>query len=113
MLEPEPLEAISARKLVLETAKFNVITAYSLKAAEVLLRQFPAVSGVILHSDYECERPVRAVKKLNSRMAVIVLARHVGFRCKGADYRISSHDPDALLQLLRRVFGDPLKLTRA
>ena len=35
IVEPEPNEALSARKLVVETAKFNVTTAYSERSQAV------------------------------------------------------------------------------
>ena len=41
MLEPEPNEALSVRKLVVETAKFNVTTAYSAAEAKELLQKLP------------------------------------------------------------------------
>ena len=37
MAEPEPEQALSARKLVLETAKFNVITSHSVGETRKLL----------------------------------------------------------------------------
>ncbi|HEX6906594.1 MAG TPA: response regulator, partial [Terriglobales bacterium] len=53
MAEPEPDQAISARKLVLETAKFNVITAHSAREALDLCEQFPAIDALILHDGLE------------------------------------------------------------
>ena len=50
MAEPEPEQALSARKLVLETAKFNVITAHSVSETRELLQQFPNASALIIHS---------------------------------------------------------------
>jgi hypothetical protein len=41
MAEMEPPEGLSARKLVLETGKFNVITAYSVAEALQTLATFP------------------------------------------------------------------------
>src|SRR5580693_3560560 len=40
--------SISTRKLVIETAKFNVLTAYSGKEALEIFKKFPAVGGVVL-----------------------------------------------------------------
>ena len=45
--------SISTRKLVIETAKFNVITAYSGKEAIETFARFPAVSGVVLDGGLE------------------------------------------------------------
>lgn len=110
MAEPEALENISVRKLVLETAKFNVITAHSSKECLELLKKFPAIEAVILHSDLSgitCEQAVHQIKEDNPDMRVIVLGITDGYRCKGADDSITSHDPEMLLNLLRSKFGDP------
>jgi hypothetical protein len=45
--------SISTRKLVIETAKFNVLTAYSGKEAIEMITRFPAVSGVVLDGGLE------------------------------------------------------------
>jgi DNA-binding NtrC family response regulator len=108
--EPESPESISARKLVIETAKFNVLTAHSGKEAIELLRTFPRLSAFIVHSrvaDLSCEALVHQAKQLNPNMPVILLATHDGLRCKGADHQVPSQSPEHLLQLLRDLFGDP------
>lgn len=48
VVDPEHAGSISTRKLVLETAKHNVITAYSCAEALKTLERFPAVDGVVL-----------------------------------------------------------------
>ncbi len=67
MAEMEPPEDLSARKLVLETGKFNVITAYSIPEALETLATFPKVHGVVLHAaicgDGECDKVLGEVKK--------------------------------------------------
>lgn len=115
MAEPEALENISVRKLVLETAKFNVITAHSAKECLELVKQFPAIDALIIHSDLNdtpCEQVVREIKKANPNMQVIVLATTDGYRCKGVDHSITSHEAEVLLSLLRSKFGDPRRQER-
>jgi CheY-like chemotaxis protein len=110
MAEPEALENISVRKLVLETAKFNVITAHSAKECLELLKKFPQIEAVIIHSDLNgtpCDKVVSQIKEDIPKTAVIALGTTDGFRCKGADHTITSHEPEALLSLLRSKFGDP------
>ena len=110
MVEPEPEEALSTRKLVLETAKFNVITAHSGKEASELLHLFPNISALVLHGeikDVTCEQLVREAKQLHARLPVIVLSARGGFQCPPADHNVSSHSPEDLLFLLRDMFGDP------
>src|SRR5262249_39792718 len=110
MAEPEALENISVRKLVLETAKFNVITAHSARECLELLKKFPQIEAVIIHPDLDgipCEQVVSQIKKQNPALRVIVLGITDGYRCDGADDSINSQEPEMLLKLLRSQFGDP------
>lgn len=111
MAEVEPPEGLSARKLVLETGKFNVITAYTVPEALDTLATFPDVNAVVLHSsicqDEQCEQVIGHMKKANPAMLVIALSPNVHSRHEGADYNLSSHEPQELLNLLRSRFGDP------
>ena len=43
--------SISTRKLVIETAKFNVITAYDYEEGLATLERFPNVDGVVITAD--------------------------------------------------------------
>jgi CheY-like chemotaxis protein len=110
LAEPEPDQALSVRKLVLESAKYNVLTAHSGREALDLFHMFPNVSAVVLHSqirDMDCETVLRNVKGKVPDAMTIFLSAGVAAQCQGADHRVSSHDPEALLNLLRRLFGDP------
>src|SRR5437764_6863136 len=72
VVEPEPEQALSARKLVLESGKFNVITAHSGREFFEMLRRFPLVDCAIIHGeidDVSCHEMCAAVKKTNSRIA--------------------------------------------
>jgi DNA-binding response OmpR family regulator len=108
--EPEPLQALSARKLVLETAKFNVVTAHSGRETLDLFSKFPAVDGVIVHSELRDGCPAdifRSVKETNAQKPTILLMSGAARSRKDADYTIASDEPDTLLKLVRRLFGDP------
>lgn len=110
MAEVEPAEGVSARKLVLETGKFNVITAYSGKEAIRLFNKFPISDAVILHSslaDIRCEDIVKRITAIRKDVIIIVLSASHGFRCDGVKHHVSSHEPQELLNLLRHLFGDP------
>jgi hypothetical protein len=48
--EPERLEALSTRKLVLETGKFNVLTAHSTEEANALFSLLPNLTAAVLVS---------------------------------------------------------------
>jgi DNA-binding NtrC family response regulator len=106
--EPEPEQALSARKLVLETAKFNVITAHSMKELRELLELFPASDAVVIHENLpggNVPLMVGEVKRRLPETPTILLSPNPGARI--SDYEANSHDPQELLGLLRGLFGDP------
>lgn len=112
MAEPEPEQALSARKLVLETAKFNVITAHSGREALELCQQFPKVNALIVHGSMpgNCGDVVAQFKRGDEHRPAILLAASVSASCPGVDHSVSSHSPEELLQLLRQLFGDPRQI---
>jgi DNA-binding response OmpR family regulator len=109
MAEPEPEQALSARKLVLETAKFNVITAHSVREALALCDQFPGVDAIIVHGSVggDCGKVVAKFKDTHPNKPAILLAPSPSTSCDGTDHQVSSHNPEELLRLLRELFGDP------
>lgn len=111
IIEPEPKEALSVRKLVVETAKFNVLTAYSSEEGEQLLRLYPRVDAMVIVAEVkDCNRAVKAAKSKNQSRPVIVLSANRNRRCNHAEHHISSHEPEELVNLLRSLFGDPRKV---
>jgi len=107
--ETEPNEALSVRKLVLETAKFNVLTAHSTNEAIDIVHSFPNVSAIIVVADaaIDCERVTATVKGATPTMPIIVLSARSGFKCAGADHHVSSYEPEQLLGTVRKLLGDP------
>ncbi len=106
VIDREYSGSISTRKLVIETAKFNVITAYSGREGLETLSTFPAVSGVVLDSGIEdtpCEEMVSRLKQARSDVPVIVVGGPRQQQCKAADYFLDSFDPVPLLDLLRSL----------
>jgi CheY-like chemotaxis protein len=107
MVEVEQPEGISARKLILETARHNVITAYSGQGAFELLRRFPNVDLAVIHTEIEddaFERTVRQLKKVRADLPIVAITPISGQQAKDVDYVISSFDPQLLLQLLAERF---------
>jgi CheY-like chemotaxis protein len=98
--------SISTRKLVIETAKFNVITAYSGQEALELFTRFPAVSGVVLDGgldDMTCEEVAGKIKLLQPKVPIIAITTP-GFKgCPSADHQLESFDPAKLLEILRNL----------
>ncbi len=98
--------SISTRKLVIETAKLNVITAYSGGEALLMLERFPAVSGVVVDAgieDMETNDLVRSLKSARPELPVIVIAAPGFNGSSDADYQLDSFLPAKLLELLRRL----------
>ena len=107
MIEVEQLEGISTRKLVLETARHNVITAYTKDAGAELLRRFPNVDLAVVHSeldDASFKETVSELKRIRATLPVIGISPRADADKDGADYLITSHDPQALLNLLAEKF---------
>ena len=101
--------SISTRKLVIETAKFNVLTAYSGKEALEVFARFPAVSGVVLDGgleDISCSDVASQIKSLQPKMPIIVISAPGFTGCPEADYHLESFDPAKLLEILRGLKPD-------
>ena len=107
--EPEPLQALSVRKLVLETAKFNVLTAHSTEEGMEIYKAFPNIHAAVLVAEYEiaCDEIAEAIKRDLPNVTVIALSARDGFQCPGVDHHLSSYEPEALVNLLRELLGDP------
>jgi DNA-binding response OmpR family regulator len=98
--------SISTRKLVIETAKLNVLTAYSGREALETVKRFPAISGVVLDGgldDLPCADLARQIKLLNSATPIIVIAGPGDAECPDADYQLESFDPAKLLETLKSL----------
>jgi len=107
MVEVEQPEGISSRKLVLETARHNVITAYSGSGAIKLLRKFPNVDVAVLHTqleDSKFSQVVQEIKKIRPDLPIIALSPIPDRHVEGVDDTLSSYDPQLLLHLLADRF---------
>ncbi len=98
--------SISTRKLVIETAKFNVLTAYRGREAIDMLRRFPAVDAVVLDSaieDIPCIEVMRAIREQSATLPIVVIQSVNAPQCEGADFYIEAFDPAGLLETLTRL----------
>jgi CheY-like chemotaxis protein len=96
--------SISTRKFVIETAKFNVLTAYSGVEALEMFQRFPGVSGVVLDAgleDITFREVAQRIKDSQSAMPVVVIASPGTEDCPEADFRLESFEPAKLLEILR------------
>jgi len=107
--EPEPEQALSTRKLLLETFKFNVITAHSVAETTELVRLFPNANALIVHCGlphFDSAEAIKTVRATLPSLPVIALTP-TERELKWADYVVQSHRPQELLDLVQRLFGDP------
>jgi CheY-like chemotaxis protein len=106
VIDREYSGSISTRKLVIETAKFNVITSYSAAEAIETLHTFPNLHGVVLDAgirDMTCCDLVAEIKKNNSILPVVVISAPGTHECPQADHLLESFDPAKLLSLLQSL----------
>jgi response regulator RpfG family c-di-GMP phosphodiesterase len=97
---------ISTRKLIIETAKFNVITAYSGAEAVESVKRFPALDGVVLDAgvrDLPAEDVVNQIKDSFPKLPIIVICAPGSIECARADYHLEFFDPGSLLELLQKL----------
>ncbi len=109
VIDREHPGSISTRKLVLETAKFNVITAYSASEALETLALFPNISGVVLDAvvrDVSCNDLIAEIKAVNAKLPMVVISSPGTHHCPQADYLLETFDPVPLLTLLQGLVPD-------
>ena len=98
--------SISTRKLVIETAKLNVLTAYTGDEALKLLQKFPAVDGIVIDAgveDMSCEDLVASVKALRPKLPMIAITAPGSENCSGADFQLDSFQPAKLLEIIKTL----------
>ena len=98
--------SISTRKLVIETAKLNVITAYSGEEAVQSLKRFPLINGVVIDAgikDTPCERLVEELHAIDPELPLIVINTPGSDHCPGANFYLDSFEPAKLLELLKTI----------
>ncbi|HEY4258498.1 MAG TPA: response regulator [Candidatus Udaeobacter sp.] len=97
---------ISTRKLVIETAKLNVITAYSGREAVETLQMYPNLDGVVADisiDDLPFDDLVRSLKGIRPDVPVIAIGVPLTEPSQLADYQLDSFEPARLLELLKKI----------
>lgn len=106
IIETEPSQNLSTRKLLLESAKHTVINAFGPEEGLQLFRRFPNVDAVIVDSEMNgCSRVAKMIREQSPNIPVICLDTRIGAKSSWADKTISSHDPAALLKMLEQMGG--------
>ena len=99
--------SISSRKLVIETAKFNVITAYDAAEAIACLKRFPRVDGVVINADIagdgECTKLINDLRAIVPSLDVIVISAGLHVRRDRTEHTVDSLNPKELLDCLQSL----------
>jgi len=106
VIDREYAASISTRKLVIETAKFNVLTAYSAIEALETLKLFPNVTGVVLDSgirDIGCCQLTESIKQFDPDLPIVIISAQDGHKCDHANHVLQSFDPARLLAVLQHI----------
>jgi NAD(P)-dependent dehydrogenase (short-subunit alcohol dehydrogenase family) len=102
--------SISTRKLVIETAKFNVITAYDRAEAIDCLKRFPKVDGVVVNADMgdddECRKLINDLRAIDPKLDVIVISAGGHIRHDRTEHTVDSLNPKELLECLQSLRKD-------
>jgi DNA-binding response OmpR family regulator len=107
VIDREHSGTISTRKLVIESAKFNVITAYSGAEALETFERFPRIDGLVLNAsihDVPCEKVVATIRGRLPQVPIIVVQGPSRESCPSASHNVDSFDPATLLELLHKLF---------
>ena len=107
MIEAEQPEGLSARKLVVETAKHNVLTAYSTEEGLDLLQRFPRVDAILVHGAIvaNCPGILSAIREHAPDIPLILAAPFGNMSSPHANFIVDSHHPQELLRLLTSEIG--------
>ncbi len=106
MVEAEQPEGLSARKLVVETEKHNVLTAYNAEVGMHLLKRFPNVDVILVHQELLKHRSgyLAEIKKHSPNTPIILASPLANTIAPEADFVVDSFQPHELLDLLNSRF---------
>jgi len=106
VVENESGQGLSTRKLLLESAKHNVLTAHSAQEGREMFERFPNVDSVVIDDQLkDAAGLAKHAKDKNPNVRVICLSPRIGAHARWADETVNSHDAAALLKLLEEMGG--------
>jgi len=102
MIEEEQPEGLSSRKLVVETVKHNVLTAYNAKDGIDLLTRFSNVDAVLVHAGLLHRKPdlLSEIRKLCHDKPIVLASPFAEESNPEANFVVDSHKPQSLVKLL-------------
>jgi DNA-binding NtrC family response regulator len=108
LLVEKDTDGLSPRKILLESAKHNVVTAYSPAEGLATFHRFPNVDAIAIDArfgDNVCTDMANEVKKTHPEINLVAFMSSDDHECGWADYRVEPHDPQSLLDLLTKLGG--------
>ncbi|MBE7182187.1 MAG: response regulator [Terriglobus roseus] len=107
VVDDEHASSISTRKLVLETAKYNVITAYSCQEADAVIRRFPNVNAVVINGgtqDRSAGPFMETLSEMPEVKLVVVGDGPLNSGTRLPDAAVENFAPQILLSALQTLF---------
>jgi DNA-binding NtrC family response regulator len=107
VLDPPDPEALSTRKLILESEKYNVLTAFTAEEAVEIANRVP-INLVVLHERVRnngSSQLAADLKRINPEVPVWLVSPQP-HKVENVDEVISSFDPVVLVQMARDMFGN-------
>lgn len=112
VVDSEHASSISTRKLVLETAKYNVITVYSCEEATRTLERFPLVHAIVINGimqDGCASSFLESASRMPGIKLVVVGEGPMAEGPREPDAIVESFAPPKLLEALQRLFPKEAK----
>jgi DNA-binding response OmpR family regulator len=107
VLDPPDPETLSTRKLILESEKFNVMTAFTGAEALEIAERVP-VNAIVLHERVQNGNSVQLaadLKRVRPDAPIWLVSPHP-HEIPNVDKVLSSFEPLALVNLARNMFGN-------
>lgn len=97
---------IPTRKLVLESAKLNVLTAFTPDEAVQALKRFPNVDGIVLDTQLrcrDCAEVIEDLRGLQPDVPIITVSPSGHAPCGNENIHVSSYEPLQLIEALQKI----------
>lgn len=98
--------SISTKKLVLESAKLNVLTAYTAEEAIRTIQRFPNIDGIVLDTQLRgrpCAELIEQLRDAQTNLPIITVSPSGHDPCGGEQYHVSNFDPKQLLEAVQKI----------
>jgi DNA-binding NtrC family response regulator len=108
VIDPPDPETLSTRKLILESQKYNVLTAFTGPEAKEIAERVP-INAVVLHDhvqDGDSKQLAGELKHVRPEVPIWMVTPHPHVNVPNVDQVLSSFEPLALVVLAEQTFGN-------